>query len=63
MKVTNSRGIILRTVTVDFCGGLISLQGWRDPYINNWRGIVDYAVKWDAVLILRNFALGEHNGR
>lgn len=59
MIIRDSRGLILKTMLVDFTGGRIALEGWRDPYIYNWRNIVQDCVRRDMVLIIQNFKLPE----
>jgi hypothetical protein len=47
--------MIPRTITADFTGAHIILnQPWG---LDTWHTIVRRTVKWDAILILRNFSL------
>jgi len=59
MIIRDSKGFILKTLTVDFMGGNIVLEGWRDPYINDWRGIVRDCVRRDMILVLQNFTFSK----
>lgn len=59
MIIRDSRGLILKTVLVDFMGGPIAIESWHAPYIHTWRSIVYDCVRRDMVLIIQNFKLPE----
>lgn len=48
--------MIPRTITADFSGAHVHLdQGWELD--GGWNTIVRRAVKWDAILVLKNFTM------